>query len=320
MLSCYPSDVELENDQNILATKLVDSLAGLIGFTSPHTVDCARQLLLSLGQQYGYSAHGLLHPILFAYYHRLLFDDKIVNLERLESLVLPFVIKSIQSAKNSFENLGILVDLNNNALASAPIRQRLEITAKKAQPEDHLLMVLAMSDDKIQKFHAAIQIILRVWPEMAKEILCSISCVSLFEANYAIGAADVCVHGALFFNQVKFDLEPVKLAEEIIHESSHVRLNCRLSIDNFIENNPSESYSSPLRKDKRPMFGIIHQIFVLSRLRQYYIRCSSELDSTYQQDVDNITKLLSTGLEVARRHAVLSESGKVLLGSVVESL
>ncbi|MCP2353554.1 HEXXH motif-containing protein [Nonomuraea thailandensis] len=67
--------------------------------------------------------------------------------------------------------------------------------------------------------------------------------------------------------------EPIaKLAEEIVHESSHVRLNSILASTPCLLDDGGKLYETPLREDPRPAVGLLHQLFVLARLCEWHAR------------------------------------------------
>ena len=56
------------------------------------------------------------------------------------------------------------------------------------------------------------------------------------------------------------------LVVTLIHESSHLKLFSAYLDDEIVLNDPNEVYSSPLRREARPMNGIYHAAFVLARM------------------------------------------------------
>lgn len=73
----------------------------------------------------------------------------------------------------------------------------------------------------------------------------------------------------LIYIKAEFDLSMAAIfrtIKRIVHENAHTFLHL-LSIDDEMVQNPmSELFSSPFRKDPRPMMGIFHAHFVLFRL------------------------------------------------------
>jgi HEXXH motif-containing protein len=108
-----------------------------------------------------------------------------------------------------------------------------------------------------------------------------------------------------------------KLAEELIHEASHIRLNMLMAPREVVLNDPAERYQSPLRRDARPMFGVFHQVFVLSRILDFYRRVA-RVDSSQAGHVRAVARQLADGLGIVQAHGRLSDAGLELLCSMCE--
>jgi HEXXH motif-containing protein len=160
----------------------------------------------------------------------------------------------------------------------------------------------------------ALHLIKTCWPEMHEELARTVQCLVPIKAASAIGAADLCSHGTVFMNIRRFSA-PTKLAEELIHEASHVRLNMLMAPADVVLNDPTERFASPLRRDARPMFGVFHQVFVLSRILEFYRRVA-RVDPRQARHVSAVAHQLADGLMIVRRHGRLSAVGQELLHSM----
>ncbi|PSU18413.1 hypothetical protein CTM97_21350 [Photobacterium phosphoreum] len=67
----------------------------------------------------------------------------------------------------------------------------------------------------------------------------------------------------LYANRVNTDIYYV---EHLIHECGHTALNVIHAEDKLVTNDPQQTYSAPLRFDSRPMVGLYHAFFILSRI------------------------------------------------------
>jgi HEXXH motif-containing protein len=56
------------------------------------------------------------------------------------------------------------------------------------------------------------------------------------------------------------------MAEALSHECAHCLLHAFTWAEPLVENEPSERYPSPLRRDARPMEGVVHATYVLARM------------------------------------------------------
>lgn len=61
-------------------------------------------------------------------------------------------------------------------------------------------------------------------------------------------------------------LDRIALVESLTHETAHALLFGFTLGENLTLNDPAERYASPLRRDPRPMEGIVHATFVLARM------------------------------------------------------
>jgi HEXXH motif-containing protein len=71
--------------------------------------------------------------------------------------------------------------------------------------------------------------------------------------------------GALFINPAAFP-DRVALAEALTHECAHCLLHAFTAAEPLVENAPGERFPSPLRRDARPMEGVVHATYVLARM------------------------------------------------------
>jgi hypothetical protein len=113
----------------------------------------------------------------------------------------------------------------------------------------------------------ALTLLAQASPEMYGEFLELATSVRLFEQKFvgsmssprSFGVMHICKPG-------EQDDLPLYYLNNITHETSHIALNAVMTQGQLILNDPSERFSSPLRPDARPMDGIYHAAFVLSRI------------------------------------------------------
>jgi len=58
----------------------------------------------------------------------------------------------------------------------------------------------------------------------------------------------------------------LRILDRIIHETAHMHLHLLSMYDPLVLNSVNEKFTSPFRKDPRPMIGVFHAYFVLFRL------------------------------------------------------
>jgi hypothetical protein len=114
----------------------------------------------------------------------------------------------------------------------------------------------------------------------------------------------------------------VSMADLLVHESSHGMLFGFSAEGALTQNRGDERYTSPLRKDARPIDGIFHACFVATRV---HLAMSRMLDSG-RLTAGEETKVAErrnfngnaahTALEVLAEHAKLTKLGNEILGTI----
>jgi HEXXH motif-containing protein len=79
------------------------------------------------------------------------------------------------------------------------------------------------------------------------------------------GASTFQLWGALFL-KVRPQSDRVEIAEALAHEGAHALLFGLGMGKPLVRNGTETRYSSPLRKDPRPMDGVVHASYVLGRM------------------------------------------------------
>jgi HEXXH motif-containing protein len=113
--------------------------------------------------------------------------------------------------------------------------------------------------------------ILEFMPELRSEAFTYMSALCFVESPHlekngdCISTSSKLVAGLIYTS----DIPAILLAEAILHEAAHLQLFCRELMSNFYLDD-SLSIKTPLRTDLRPPSGLLHQVFVLKRLKKYY--------------------------------------------------
>lgn len=107
----------------------------------------------------------------------------------------------------------------------------------------------------------------RIMPVWAQEFEALVALIVLAEteAGTFAGASAFPAWGAILINP-RSQVTDLDLVVTLIHESSHLKLFSAYLDDEIVLNDPNEVYSSPLRREARPMNGIYHAAFVLARM------------------------------------------------------
>ncbi|MCW9718318.1 aKG-HExxH-type peptide beta-hydroxylase [Avibacterium sp. 21-599] len=108
--------------------------------------------------------------------------------------------------------------------------------------------------------------------------------------------------------------------EHIIHECGHTALNILNANDELVNNEADELFDAPLRKDKRPMIGLFHALFILNRICSTFEKILLNLDYIYYDDVkliynDRLMKLKNT-YRIVKQYGKLTELGKNIINEI----
>jgi hypothetical protein len=95
--------------------------------------------------------------------------------------------------------------------------------------------------------------------------VCFVESPTLQRTGECISTSSKHVPGLIYSSEVP----PILLAECIVHESAHLQLFCE-EVGNDLYNDFDCSIETPLRPDLRPPTGLLHQVFVLTRLKEMY--------------------------------------------------
>ncbi|WP_067466504.1 aKG-HExxH-type peptide beta-hydroxylase [Actinomadura macra] len=164
-------------------------------------------------------------------------------------------------------------------------------------------------DDPLRAAH---RLISEHWPAMLEEMAATVSCLTFFTAGRAIGFADIYTHGLIALQAADLSW-PIKLAEEIIHESSHVRLNGILASTTCLDDDGGRLYPTPLREDPRPAAGLLHQLFVLARLCEWHARLG---EHAVPERAAQAREDLAAAHAIVSAELPLTEAGRVLVASI----
>jgi hypothetical protein len=141
------------------------------------------------------------------------------------------------------------------------------------------------------------------------------------------GATSPRFFGAVYLSFPKHNLSEhplLFLADSLVHEMSHLYLNTIMAYDPLVLNELNNQFSSPVRAELRPMIGVYHAVFVLSRVIRLFI--NSERLNLYPDRVflKSFIKILLSQYETAYQtvstHGILSELGKQILESTRECI
>ena len=152
------------------------------------------------------------------------------------------------------------------------------------------------------------------------EVSTYISKIKLFQGRVVTGISGILVFGTIYLRiPKKYDDWLVYFVEHFTHETSHYHLHTLMGFDKMVLNKNQELFPAPIRKDNRPMYGIFHATFVLSRIVRLLSKLNIKYQNKYLKELDNSIKQFKQGFKVVERYAELTNNGKLFLKTFEET-
>lgn len=132
------------------------------------------------------------------------------------------------------------------------------------------------------------------------------------------GASAFFLWGAILLN-AQGQSTVLEMVQALAHESGHNLLFGLCAHGPLVENDDSERFASPLRRDPRPLDGIIHATYVTARMHRAVQRLLEAGVLRGNQVGEAEGALLAhvrgfkSGLDVVERHGVLTERGRAAM-------
>jgi hypothetical protein len=124
------------------------------------------------------------------------------------------------------------------------------------------------------------------------------------------GVTSLVLWGGTFANAAHYDSE-IKAAEFLVHEVTHALLFAAACDEPLVLNPPDELFSSPLRRDGRPMDGIFHATLVCARVAEFYSALRGS-DAVPQVDDETLVRFRQANAEKFQRGcATIEEFGQI---------
>jgi hypothetical protein len=322
--SWAPNAVAVREDVNILHERIFSKIAELLDLRSSGCPD-------GLADEVEKCRRQSPHPLFFQWYFTLRdapAHDKRANGGLCEEVrcLLGRVQASLDRMDVCERRYGLKTDVAADPEGMSCTIDRALAMARNANGGQPSIEVLRQLDDDLDlALQRAARLLAEYWLEMHAEISTLLKQLFVFRSEKVIGFVDFRSNGSVWLRESAIR-KPLQLAEELIHEVSHVRLNVGHAVDPLFLNDDRETYSSPLRRDARPMFGVFHQMFVLCRLREFYLRVIAKgkpaggeaLRSgiAVEARLGEIEKNLAESFRIVAAHAKLTASGEALVREV----
>jgi hypothetical protein len=224
------------------------------------------------------------------------------------------VAASRARAEENAALLGGRFDLSPEFPRALGILRRAVRTRWPERVEDAHLV--ALRPGALAQVKEALRILRAAWPELLAELESQVTNLLFFDFPGLLGFSGVAYHGGIYL-RVEDLADPVKLAENILHEGSHVRLNTAMASVTYFEADEDGRYASPLREDPRPVFGIFHQMFVLGRMLHFYDRAEARLGIQHRQH-PVVRRQFQEAHAAVTAHVRLTEAGRRMADAMLD--
>ncbi len=166
----------------------------------------------------------------------------------------------------------------------------------------------------------ALALIETQFPEMAADIALVLQQVVPvgYDAERHLSASYAENLGTIY---VSLHDDPMTMAEAIIHEVSHNKLNALMRLDPLLHNAFSPLFTSPVRPDPRPLHGVLLAVHAFVPVAQLYARMRAA-DHPWSRRPDFVRRheaILAGNREAAdvlRAHAETTEAGAAVLSEI----
>lgn len=199
--------------------------------------------------------------------------------------------------------------------------QEIHREALSSQEDIQMLPLLHWHSEDFppESLRQAERIIAQLEPAMWHEIEIYVSYIKLFLGKALESVTSPRYFGAIYLRLPSQEEDPISYyISTVLHETAHLHLFAMMSGDKLVLNAENELFASPLRKDKRPMTGILHATFVLSRMIRFFRKYVArfEVGETTLNMLQKSEHLFSEGIETIRQNARLTEAGTSLFNSL----
>jgi hypothetical protein len=322
--SWKPSLTQARLDNGRLARATRQSiLAAVESLASSQSNDFA-SALTRVAIAAGGQPDSLCHPDLFYWYFQL--KDSVASsdfsareaLQRLKRIPAQ-ISSSAARARSCGRRYGLAVDVDDSGCGvQETLRNGERYVQRLTHTSVNLKAVPRLAPELSRRLRDAIALIKSVWPKALAEFPLFVRRMVVYRGHAAIGFTDFRYHGSIFFKHEHLMSHPAitGVAEDLIHEAAHVRLNALMAVQPLFTNDDRAIYPSPLRKDLRSMYGLFHQMFVLARTSELYRRIGDITTFDCRKDFCKSMEGMNFALATVSKHARLTAAGSQITESI----
>ncbi|MGW4795162.1 aKG-HExxH-type peptide beta-hydroxylase [Nonomuraea sp. NPDC004297] len=172
-----------------------------------------------------------------------------------------------------------------------------------------------ISQAGLRELGTAVAGITSSWPDMGRELSDYVRLVVPFDSRVRAAFTNVAWHGAVFLRAGVHDVTAD--VERLVHETSHLRLNLVMTLAKLHTHAPDERIPSPFRAGPRPVSGLYHGAFVVTRAamaldRHHAVHGGPDVT----QRVPVLLAQVTGALDLLRTRVDLTPAGAALLDEV----
>lgn len=180
--------------------------------------------------------------------------------------------------------------------------------------------VFALSKDELEYYgdytKQALKKISTLDKNFYNEIISYINTIRLFKGKIVTGISSILTFGTLYLRVPNKEIDPVPyFIDHFTHETSHHHLHALMGFDPLVLNPSSQTFVAPIRRDLRPMYGIYHATFVLSRICRLLKRLNESEGGIYNEHLTKVQNQFILGLETVTNFGDLTDLGKKVLST-----
>jgi hypothetical protein len=159
----------------------------------------------------------------------------------------------------------------------------------------------------------ALTVLEKTWPEGSFLVNSLIKEIILVNSGDFLSGSFPRFHGYVLLSP-KADWEVPHFVEALVHEASHLEFNIRRMLEPFLLNPGAVAYS-PIRREPRPLLGILHACFVLCRTTEALSRISHErcMGLASLTLLDKFVPVLQDSLEELLKYGQFTDAGEKLM-------
>ncbi|KOU22203.1 aKG-HExxH-type peptide beta-hydroxylase [Streptomyces sp. WM6368] len=161
------------------------------------------------------------------------------------------------------------------------------------------LTVRETGSEDVERIGSAFALIEEAWPELAAEIRAYVRLFVPYGSDFHSSFTEACLMGAIFLSEAARPFTSRQYtAEHLLHEASHLRLMLLLELDPLVTCRDEAVFNSPVRKDPRPLWGMLQAIFVFARITAFHRRAYAVTGDDFHRDAQRENaKLLAQGMD-----------------------